>query len=288
MTGLPTGTRTPKAISVTVLPPVGIAWSNEVFAATALPSGARPASVAVPTLRAPGQSLPDQIDVHRLYLVPGTRASIAAYVLHHLPLGASNNQGIEIQTDPVSYDAEFIPLTMSIAGPNEDAATLLYAFAADGPGVQELRIDAETTSVPNRSASGKPAPTGRVVVTGYREASLAEGSSDPVSVTLTGEKAQQMRRIFDQLGLSNPPFCMEYVSPYKILFFDHGSKSPTLTATGSFCAGDNVAVATGRLSGNSLADPHCLLLAEVARVLPVRRAAATRGMLHECRLIYVG
>lgn len=289
MTGLPSGTSGPKPIAVTLLPPVGAAWSSEVFAAAAVPPGARATSEAVPTLRAPGQSLSDrQIDVHRLYLVPGTRASVATYIQLHLPPGGSANQGDTIQTDPVSYDAEFIPVTMPASGPNEDAATLLYAFAGDGPGVQELRIDAETVSVPDRPAPSEAAPSGRVVVMGYGESSLSGGTSHPISVTLTGERARQMRSAFDRLGLAQPPDCMEYLASFKIQFFTKGSSSPALTASGDFCAGDQVAVETGARTGVSLSDPHCLLLGEVVSSLPARAGSATRGVLRECRMLYVG
>jgi hypothetical protein len=288
VTGLPKATALPKPRVVTLLPPVGVAWSDEVLAAAALPPGAIPTAVAVPTLRSWGQSLPHQVDVHRLYLVPGSRASIAAFLLRHLPLGASNNQGIMVQTDPVSYDAEFIPLTMPAKGPNENLATLLYAFAADGPGTQELRIDAETTSVPMRSPYEYAAPTGRVVVTGYGQLSLAGGPSSPVSVTLTGARARQVRWAFDRLGLGESGGCMEFVSPYTIKFFDNGSRSSALTATDFTCGGDNVGVATSRRTGYTLADPHCRLLAEVVSVLPARTASATRGSLKACRATYVG
>ena len=159
--GLPSNTSMAMPTAVTLLPPVGVAWSDEVFSAAALPPGASPTSAALPTLRGSGTYLPDEVDVHRLFLVPGTRASVAAFILSHLPPGASNNQGITVQTDPVSYDAEFIPLTMPTKGPNENRATLSYAFAGDGPGVQELRIDALTSSVPTRPASEMVARTGR-------------------------------------------------------------------------------------------------------------------------------
>jgi hypothetical protein len=271
------------------VPPVGVAWSNDVLALAAVPPGAKATTVAVPTLRAPGQSLSGhQVEVHRLYLVPGTRATVAAYLLHHLPRGGSANQGDMIQTDPVSYDAEFIPVTMAAQGPNEDAATLLYAFAADGPGIQELRVDAETVSVPDRTAASEAAPTGRVVVTGYGESSLSGGTSNPVSVTLTGSKAQLMRSVFDRLGLAQPPDCMEYSGSFELQFFDPGSSSPAQSATGSFCAGAQVAVATGHRLGISLSDPHCLLLGAVVRSLPAGTGSATRGALRECRLVYVG
>jgi len=284
--GLPAGTSEPRPTTVTLLPPVGVAYSDEVFAAAPLPPGARPTTVAVPTLRAPGQSLPQQVDVHRLYVVPGTRASVAAFLLHHLPPGASANQGTLIQTDPDPYDAEFMGLTMPAAGPNEDQATLLYAFAADGTGSEELRIDAETVSVPSRAPSEKASPTGPVVVTGYGSTSLGQGSSSPAQVSLTGVRAAQLRWIFDRLGLGVSAQCMEYESLYKIRIFEGGTR--TLSASGDFCAGDTVEVATGPRSGTTLSDPHCLLLAEVVRVLPARAGSATRGALRECRAIYVG
>lgn len=287
LAGLPAATAFPRPIGVTVLPPVGSTWSDEVLAAAALPPGARPAAVAVSSLRTWGQAMPHQVDVHRLYLVPGTRASLAAYLLRHLPPGASDNQGITVQTDPVSYDAEFIPLTMPAAGPNEDGATLLYAFAADGPGVQELRIDAETVSEPDRTAAEMAAPTGRVVVTGYGAASLSDGSSDPVVVTLRGARARQLRLVFDRLGLGASAGCMEFETPYTLRFFDHGSRNPTITATGIACAGETVA-AGGRTTGWSLSDPHCLLLAAVVGALPARAAPATRAALQGCRTTYVG
>ena len=289
MTGLPAGTHAPIALAVTLLPPVGVAYSDEVFAAAPLVPGARPASVAVPTLRTWGQALDNQVDVHRLYLVAGTRASIVAFLLHHLPAGARNNQGIMIQTDPVAYDAEFIPLTMPAAGANEVRATLLYAFAGDGPGIQELRIDAETVSVPNRTPSEKASPTGSVVVTGFGATSLAQGASQPTSVTLTGERAAQMRSIFDRLGLgASPDACMEYEPLYRIQFVGPASRPASMSAAGDFCGGDDVGVSTGPGTGTTLSDPHCLLLAEVVRVLPARSASATRDALHECRVTYVG
>jgi hypothetical protein len=285
--GLPPNTSTPTPTAVTLLPPVGVAWSDAVFSAAAIPPSATTTSVALPTLRGSGTYLPDEVDVHRLFLVPGTRASVAAYILSHLPPGASNNQGITVQTDPVSYDAEFIPLTMPTKGPNENRATLSYAFAGDGPGVQELRIDALTSSVPTRPASEKVAPTGRVVVTGFGQSWLSGGTSNPVSVTLTGARAQELRSTFNRLGLGLSPGCMEYAEGYAIEFLGHGHGS-TITATGSFCAGDNVGVATGHRSGYGLSDPHCTLLEGVVNNLPPRAAAATRSELRECRLVYVG
>lgn len=267
-----------------IVPPVGVAWSNDVLAAAAVPPGARVTTAAVPTLRAPGQSLSShQVDVHRLYLVPGTRATVAAYILRHLPRGGSANQGNMIQTDPVSYDAEFIPITMPAAGPNEDVATLLYAFAADGPGFQELRIDAQTVSVPNRSAASKAAPTGRVVVTGFGNSSLALGASHPVSVTLTGARAEQMRAIFDRLGLGQTGGCMEYSEFFSLRFLDPGSR--VLTATDGTCG--SLSVSTGR-TGVSLSDPHCALLGAVVSNLPTGAGSATRSALRECRMVYVG
>jgi hypothetical protein len=285
--GLPPNTSMPKPTAVTLLPPTGVAWSDEVFSAAALPPGATPTSAALPTLRGSGTYLPDEVDVHRLFLVPGTRASVASYILDHLPPGASNNQGITVQTDPVSYDAEFIPLTMPTKGPNENRATLSYAFAADGPGVQELRIDALTSSVPTRPASEMVARTGRVRVTGFGQSWLSGGTSNPVSVTLTGAKAAELRSTFNRLGLGVSPGCMEYAEGYTIEFFGHRHGS-RVTATGSFCAGDNVGVATGHRSGYGLSDPHCTLLEEVVSNLPPRAAPATRSDLRECRLVYVG
>jgi hypothetical protein len=289
MRGLPASTSAPRPLTVTLMPPVGVAFSDELLAVAPLPPGATPATVAVPTLRSFGQALSFwQVDVHRLFLVPGTRASIAAFLLHHLPHGARENQGITIQTDPVSYDAEFVPLTMPAAGPNEGQATLLYAFAADGPGLQELRIDAETTSVPDRTPTEKTAATGPVVVTGYGGISLAGGSTQPTSVTLTGQRAAQLRAIFDHLSLGTQGFCMESDSPYEIVFADPGARISPMHAVGNFCGGDFVDVETGSGASATLADPHCLLISEVIRVLPPRTAVATRDALHECRSTYVG
>jgi hypothetical protein len=287
VSGLPPNTSTPSPIVVTLLPPVGVAWSDEVFSAAAIPPGATTTSVALPTLRGSGTYLPDEVDVHRLFLVPGTRASTAAYILSHLPPGASNNQGITVQTDPVSYDAEFIPLTMPTKGPNENRATLSYAFASDGPGVQELRIDALTSSVPTRPASEMVARTGRVVVTGFGQSCLCGGTSKPVSVTLTDARAEELRTTFNRLSLGLSPDCMEFLEGYTIEFFGNGHRSP-ITATGSFCAGDNVGVSTGHRSGYDLSDPHCTLLEGVVSNLPPRAAPATRNDLRECRLVYVG
>jgi PASTA domain len=275
---------TPAAESKRIVPLVGIAWSNAVLAAAALPPGAKATTVAVPTLRAPGQYLSThQVDVHRLYLVPGTRATVASYILRHLPRGGSANQGNMIQTDPVSYDAEFIPVTMPAAGANEDVATLLYAFAADGPGIQELRIDAQTVSTPNRTAASKAAPTGRVVVTGYGVSSLAFGSSHPVTVTLTGVRAEHLRAIFDRLGLGQAGGCMEYSEFFSLRFFDHGSR--VLTATDGSCG--TLSVSIGR-TGVGLSDPHCALLGVVVSNLPAGSGAATRSALQGCRMVYVG
>lgn len=286
-TGLPAGTSTPTPTVVTLLPPVGVAWSDDVLSAAAVPPGARTTTVELPTLRGSGVYLPDGVDVHALYLVPGTRASVAAYVLRHLPPGASNNQGITVQTDPVSYDAEFIPLTMPVEGPDEDRATLVYAFAAEGPGVEELRVDAETTSVPDRPAADEVARSGRVVVTGFGESSLSGGTLGPVSVTVAGERAVALRSVFNGLGLGVSPDCMEYAEGYTLEFLGNASH-PAVTATGSFCAGDDVEVTTGPRLGYGLSDPHCTLLATVVGDLPPRSAPATRTQLRECRLDYVG
>ena len=272
-----------------VEPPVGVAWADDVLAAAAVPPGARVTADPVPTLRAPGQSLSGhQVDVHRLYLVPGTRATVAAYLLRHLPRGASANQGDEIQTDPVPYDAEFIPVTMPAAGPNEDAATLLYAFAADGPGLQEPRIDAETVSVPDRTAASKAAPTGRVVVTGYGESSLSGGTSDPVSVTISGAPAAAIRSAFDRLGLSQPPACMEYLASFELQFFDAGARSPALSATGSFSRAIRSPF-PGVAEQRRPCPIHTVRSsAAVVRSLPAGTGSATRGVLRSCRMIYVG
>jgi hypothetical protein len=144
-----------------------------------------------------------------------------------------------------------------------------------------------TSSVPTRPASEKVAPTGRVVVTGFGQSWLSGGTSNPVSVTLTGPKAEELRSTFNRLGLGLSPGCMEYVEGYTIRFPGHGHGS-TISATGSFCAGDNVSVATGNRSGYGLSDPHCSLLEGVVSNLPPRAAPATRNDLHECRLVYVG
>ena len=232
-TGLPPNTSMPKPTAVTLLPPVDVAWSDEVFSAAALPPGATPTSAALPTLRGSGTYLPDEVDVHRLFLVPGTRSSVAAYILGHLPPGASNNQGITVQTDPVSYDAEFIPLTMPTKGPNESRATLSYAFAGDGPGVQELRIDASTSSVPTRPASEMVARTEPRQGDGLWTVVAPGGTSNPVSVTLTGAKAMELRSHLQSSRAWDLAWCMEYVEGYTIEFFGDGQR-PAVTATGSF------------------------------------------------------
>ncbi len=180
--------------------------------------------------------------------------------------------------------AEFIALTMPTAGPNEYGATLQYSFAQDGVGHQELRIDAVTDSVPDRTAAERVASAGPVVITGYGKASLF-GSDESVTVTVTGGRAERLRMLFDQLGLGNPPECMEFEQLYEIEFLGTTPTASRFTATGSLCGGDVIGVDSNHRYLVSLADPHCSLLAAVAAMLPARPARATREAVHLCRSI---
>ena len=226
MTGLPSGTSGPKPIAVTLLPPVGAAWSSEVFAAAAVPPGARVTTEAVPTLRAPGQSLSESSDGRASPLSRARHPSLGRGV-HPAP------SPTRWERQPGKHDPDGSGLVRrrvhsghdagcgSQRG-RRDAALCLRRGWAGRPRASDRR---QTVSVPDRPAPSEAAPTGRVVVTGYGESSLSGGTSHPISVTLTGERARQMRSAFDRLGLAQPPDCMEYLASFKIQFFTKGSSS---------------------------------------------------------------
>ena len=220
----------------------------------------------------------DLTDLHRLYLAAESPDEVKNYVRAHLAHGGkvtSTGSGSSPQCTE-----ENVEVSLPTSGNNEYSAQLDYTIAPVGTG-SELRVDAETVWLPNRTA-GEVAPTGGVMeVTGFSQTSLMRPSSGPVTLSVNGREAASIRKVFNSLPRGPGAFCMEDSLLFEITIRSKAGLPPFFTAYGYACE-EIVDVTERQRALPPLYDRSCSLLRAVAQLLPPT-AKSTREMAEQCQ-----
>lgn len=260
------------------------AFARRVLAEASVPPRARPTTKVVSAwldgpLETPGVS--DLIDLHRLYKLTEPAGRAESYILAHLPVGARvSSTGDSLSS---AGTASGFVVSLKTSGPNEYLAQLAYDLAPLGDATgTEMRVDAQTVWLPNRSAGELAPAAGIAEVTGFSQTGVAVAASGPVTIRLDGTQARSLRAVLDGLALGPIPDCHENALLYKITFRPAQGSAPSFEADGWACGAMVVVTAHGGKMSR-LFDAHCSLLNAVVHVLPANRARGTRSVSAGCR-----
>jgi hypothetical protein len=259
------------------------AFARQVLAEASVPPRARPASKVVSAwlagpLETPGVS--DLIDLHRLYTLEEPPGPAESYILAHLPMGArvsSTGDSLGATGSAVGF-----VVLLQTSGPNEYLAQLAYDLAPLRDASEtEMRVDAQTVWLPDRSTGELAPPAGIAEVTGFSQTGVAVAASGPVTVRLDSAQAKSLRAVLDGLALGPIPYCHENALLYEITFRPAQGSAPSFEADGWACGAMVVVTAHGG-KVSRLFDAHCSLLNAVVNVLPANRARGTRSLSAGC------
>lgn len=260
-------------------------FAHRVLGEASIPPGARATDTVVCSLLQGPMDTPGGfsdahlIDLHRLYLVDDSTSAVEGYIRSHLPPGAKMPEA-GTSGGPACL-ANDLTVSLAVSGPNQYLAQLGYDISPDGDGV-ELRVDAETVWLPNRSANELAPAKGIIEVTGFSQISPALGSSGPVTVRLPSARAATLRRVINSLPLGPKVSCAENSLLYRIVVRPATGSAPSFELDGYACAAQVLVTRNGR-SMPPLYDAYCSLLHAIIKVLPAHEANGTRGSSAGCR-----
>lgn len=220
------------------------------------------------------------IDLHRLYLINDSTSAVEGYIRSHLPDGAKVPE-TGTSSGATGCSANDLTVSLAVSGPNQYLAQLGYNISPDGDGV-ELRVDAETVWMPNRSANELAPAKGIIEVTGFSQISLPMGSSGPVTVRLSSAGAATLRRVINSLPRGPKVVCFADSLLYRIVVRPAPGTAPSFEVDGNACVAQVLVTRNGR-SMPPLYDAYCSLLHAVIKVLPAHEAKGTRGSQAGCR-----
>lgn len=262
-------------------PSTPASFARSVLGSAPLPPGGQPTSdveTVVPTWMRTGPGQPavsGYVDLHALYLYARPAATVLAAVRAALPAGAV------IGTGSITGGADTLTARLTVTGPHEDQATLVYTVGPTvSPGGSELRVDAVTVWVPLRPPAERAPRTGVMTVTGYRHASDAQGATGAVSVTVHPRAARRIATVLNALPAGPRSMCMESVSMFTITVRARRGSPVTFRATTAGCTG-TLEVTAGGHSFPPIIARGCELLRAVAATLPAS-AKATLGAARSC------
>jgi hypothetical protein len=224
---LPTpGAESPKAVALRDL--------QQLLDDAPLPPGAQLAH-EVSRLRVPfGTGSPNDLDRARFYSTPGTVAAALAYVKHHVPGGMTlDSSG--------SSSGGGVPDVESVTYVSPTKLFLSYSMTSGRGGIA-IRVDAQTTWVPNRpSWSFVPDSVTSVDVTIVRKAyNKGMGGAPTVRRTLTGDRARELAAAVNDLppaapeGIHSCPAML--VDASDVVVFHSPNGNLRLAHTGGGCA----------------------------------------------------
>jgi len=251
-------------------------FAHRVLGEASIPPDARSTSTVVSPwlehpLETPGSG--GLIDLHRQYLIARLPGAVESYIEAHLPDGtkvtSTGSSGGPAGT------AIGLVVSLPISGPNEYLAQLAYDVAPAGTHAAELRVDAQTVWLPNRSAEELAPAQGIVDVTGFSLVSLASGSSGPVTVQLSSTRATGLRAVLNSLPLGPAVGCHEDPLLYEIAVRSTTGGASSFEANGYACGAMVLVTEHGRRK-SPLHDAHCSLLHTVIDLLPAQMANGTR------------
>jgi len=257
-------------------------FAQKVLGEARIPPDARATNTVVSPwlehpLETPGSS--GLIDLHRQYLVDRLPGAVESYIEAHLPDGAKVTS-TESSGGPAGTAIGLV-VSLPISGPNEYLAQLAYDVAPATTHAAELRIDAQTVWVPNRSAGEFAPAQGIVDVTGYSSVSVASGSSGPVTVQLSSRRASGLRAVLNALPLGPAVGCLEGALLYKIAVRPTAGGASSFEADGYACGATVLVTEHGRRK-SPLHDAHCSLLHAVIDLLPAHMVNGTRFSTAGC------
>jgi hypothetical protein len=255
-----------------------VRFADQVLAEAPVPLGSHPLSRAPSLLDEPDetQAFPGLIDLHHIYSTADSPNQVFAYVLDHLPKGASDS-GMGTSGGPTG-STSFVIISISTSGPHEYLADLVYSVLSN-PSGSTVRVDAQTVWEPSRSPTEK-IPTGAVAkLIGYRLISIAGGATEPVSLTLGKRQSTMLARAFDELPVGPGPTCLENPILYQIVF--RTPDGPAYQVTGGNCA-KSVTILVGGRELQPLYDAHCTLMKLVAEYAPIQARSTRRDTTSKC------
>jgi hypothetical protein len=260
------------------------AFAEAVLAQATVPPGGQPTG-GIHTLEArwlggwgatPGTG--GVIGSHAFYLYDEPPETVIRYIVRH-PAPGSVLSGYGTHDGVVAAVTE----TVALSGPDQYLAQLTYQVAAtDGAWTKsELRIDAKTVWVPPRSPT-ETAQAGSVVeVTGFHTLSIPWPPGGPVTVIVTGPRAEPLIHAFDSLPLGpSSTSCHEGLEYFSLDISRREGTPATFAATENACVNYVGVTARGR-PAPALSDRSCALLLAVAAALPAG-ALATKSAAAAC------
>lgn len=215
---------------------------------------------------------------HAFYLYDEPPKTVIRYIVGH-PAPGSVLSGYGTHDGVVTAVTE----TVALSGPDQYLAQLTYQVAAtNGTWTKsELRIDAKTVWVPPRSSTELAQNGGGVEVTGFHTLSIPGPPRGPVTVVVTGPRAEHVIRAFDSLPLGPSSIsCLEGLEDFSLDISKHEGTPATFDATENACVNYVDVTARGK-PAPALSDRSCALLVAVAAALPAR-AHATKSAAAAC------
>jgi hypothetical protein len=253
-------------------------FADQVLAEAPIPLGSRPLSRTPPLLDEADETpaFPGLIDLHRIYSTADSPTQVLAFVLSHLPKGASDS-GRGTSGGPTG-STSFITVSISTSGQHEFFAELVYTVLANRTG-STVRIDAQSVWEPSRSPTEKIPAGATAKLIGYRVISIAGGSTEPVSQTLGRRQSATLVRALDELPVGPSPTCLEDPILYQIVF--RTPVGPAYKVAGGNCA-KSVTISVDGKELQPLYDSHCALMKLVGELVPLRATSTRRDTSSRC------
>jgi hypothetical protein len=175
------------------------------------------------------------VDRAAFYVVDEPPAAVASYIASHsagqvkVDATATNEKGGTVETSVIT--------SLQVGGPNERAAFLIYGITPVA-NASVIRVDAQTSWVPNRSPS-ESAPSaagGTLVVPSAPEA-------NPITIKLGRRQSNLLKNVINSLPLAARAYCAEAQPSYRLTLLPASKLTSPFEVTGYNC-GDTVLVKT--------------------------------------------
>ncbi len=192
----------------------GNAYARNLLRLQPIPPGAQRVTTLPTPLRQNSAVAIDSVTSHAwsLFLL-STSVSVSEYVRDHLPSGETVT-GTGTSGGPHVVPVDSLVLSLTCVSPHITFCGVAYSTTVAKSGQRELRVDVDVTYLP--IVHEQMPTTGTVTVTGYGKTSLAQGSSDPVTVVLSHQQVLSLHTVVADLKDFGGGECMEDSTLLKI------------------------------------------------------------------------
>jgi hypothetical protein len=256
----------------------GTKFANHLLVTAPVPKGAVLTAVLPAALINGGGAATgeDVIDVHRNFELNGSVNLEAFLIAHRAPGSVVSGPNTGSGSDIVSFTNYAV--TLPFANRHISLEQIEYTAGSSSGGVKELRVDVEVEWLPIRTVL---MPTsGVVTLTLYRKVTVAFGSSDPVSVTLTHAQEVKVRSAIASLSNTAGGLCMEDATLFRISASPGTVKAASWTGVATNCPSTFTVVSGSQRT--LLSNGSCTLETLVASLLTKFKDNPTVVSLKSC------